>query len=130
MLTAPEQALQARLNEALELAEEGKHPAALSILRGLAADCTDPRVFVAYGMSLQALGHSKEAVRQFERALSLKPHYCEGDLRLFLADSLLKSGRKADAVVQWRIAAAMKPEYPSYEAVQNEAKLRLAEHEA
>jgi Flp pilus assembly protein TadD len=128
MMAALDPVFEARLREALALDEEGEHAASLRIVKDMAVGCTDPRVFVAYGMSLQGLGHWKEAATQFQRALDLKPHYCEGDTRLFLADALLKSGRKKEAMAQWKIVAAMKPEYPSYEAVPNEAKLRLAEH--
>ncbi len=60
--------------------------------------------------------------------VDLKPHYCEGDARLFLADSLLQLGLKRKAIEQWQLVAAMAPQYPGYEAVSEEAKRKLGEH--
>ena len=113
--------------EASELDHSGNHGAAVKLYKQLAVDSDDPRHFIAYGVCLQRLGHWTESVKQLEHGITLKPHYCEGDARLFLAESLLKAGRKKDAITQWKLVADMEPEYPSYEAVPNEAKKRLAQ---
>jgi tetratricopeptide (TPR) repeat protein len=121
---------EARFQEALELDGAGKFAAAVTILKNLAADCEDPRVFAAYGFCLQHLKHWKESIPVFERALALKPHYCEGEARLMLADSLFEAGRKKEAIAQWRLVAKREPEYPSYERVPDEAKAMLAKYDA
>ena len=111
-----------------ELAAAGKHPEAVRIFKRLVASAADARFHIAYAVSLQQLGHWDESIVQFHAGLDLKPHYCEGDARLMLAESLLKTGQNRQAIEQWRIVAAMQPEYPSYEAVPNEAKANLAKH--
>jgi tetratricopeptide (TPR) repeat protein len=118
-------------NKARELAESGNTGAAVHAYDEL---CTqfpgDPRFFIAFGQLLQSLGHWEQSIEKFLKGLELRPHYCEGDARLMLADSYFKAGHKAKAVEQWRQVAQMPPEYPSYDAVPNEAKRRLREHAA
>jgi hypothetical protein len=41
---------------------------------------------------------------------------------------MLQSGQKKKAIEQWKLVAAMEPEYPSYEAAPNEATRKLGEH--
>lgn len=115
--------------EAQELADAGKTGAAVKAYERLCADFPDdPRFPIAFGVLLQSLGHWQQSIDRFLMGLELRPRYCEGDARLMLAESYLQSGQKAKAVDQWRIVAKMPPEYPSYEAVPNEAKQRLDEH--
>ena len=121
---------EAKLQEAMELDGAGKSAVAVKILKSLAENCDDPRVFAAYGFCLQHLKHWKESIPLFERALALKPHYCEGEVRLMLADSLFEVGRKSEAIAQWQLLAKREPEYPSYERVPDEAKALLAKHHA
>jgi tetratricopeptide (TPR) repeat protein len=107
---------------ALALEEEGKHNDAVILYKELTASSTDPRFHIAFGVCLQRLGHWEESIKHLAHGIELKPHYCEGDARLFLAESLLKSGHKKQAIAQWTIVAAMEPEYPSYQWVPDEAK--------
>jgi tetratricopeptide (TPR) repeat protein len=116
--------------KAHELQTQGKYGEAVALYKELVKQAQDPRFYIAYGVCLQALGHWQESVKQLQRGIDLKPHYCEGDARLFLAESLLQSGQRKKAIEQWKLVAAMEPEYPSYEAVPNEAKRKLGEHAA
>lgn len=116
--------------DARALEDQGKHSDALVHYKALTADSSDPRYHIAYGVCLQRLGLWGESIGPLTRGVELKPYYCLGDARLFLAESLLRCGRKKDAVVQWRIVAAMEPEYPSYQEVPNEAKRMLELHDA
>ena len=113
---------------ALLLEEQRKYPEAVKIYKKLVSLENDPRYFIAFGVCLQQLGHWQESVQQLEIGLSLKPHYCEGDARLFLAESYLKLGKEKKAIEQWRIVEKMKPEYPSYEKVPDEAKSMLEKY--
>jgi len=116
--------------QAQELVAAGRHGDAVSLYKELIALAADPRFHIAFGVCLQRLGHWQESAKQLQRGIDLKPHYCEGDARLFLAESLLQSGQKKKAIEQWKLVATMEPEYPSYEAVPNEAKKRLTESDA
>ena len=117
-----------RYKEALSLVEKGEHNKALLIYRELIKESDDPRFYIAYGTCLQELGHLEESINQLEKGIALKPHYCEGDARLFLATSYLKAGQKNKAIEQWKIVEKMEPEYPSYEEVPNEAKRMLEKY--
>ena len=121
---------EAEYAKAQEFQAHGQHGEAAAIYKELVKHSEDPRFYIAYGVCLQHLGHWQESAKHLQRGIELKPHYCEGDARLFLAESLLKLGLKRKAVEQWKLVAAMEPEYPSYEAVPNEAKRRLSEHAA
>ncbi|MGI0118294.1 tetratricopeptide repeat protein [Zooshikella sp. RANM57] len=101
---------------------------ALPIYKQITSNSDDPRFFIAFGRCLQKLGHWKQSVAPLEKGIALKPHYCEGDARLFLAESYLKIGKTKQAIAQWHHVAKMKPEYPSYEAVPKEAKKMLAQY--
>jgi tetratricopeptide (TPR) repeat protein len=114
--------------KAEELCSKGKHSSAVSIYKEITKHSDDPRYFIAFGVCLKNLGHWKQSIAQLEKGISLKPHYCEGDARLFLADAYLKAGKKSHAIAQWRHVSKMEPEYPSYESVQNEAKKMLEQH--
>lgn len=113
---------------AVLLEEQRKFSEAVKIYKKLISLESDPRYFIAFGVCLQQLGHWKESVKQLEAGLLLKPHYCEGDARLFLAESYLKLGKKKKAIEQWRIVENMEPEYPSYEKVPEEAKRMLQKY--
>lgn len=116
--------------EAQELAAAGHHGKAASLFKQLVAETVDPRFHIAYGICLQRLGHWDVAISQLQRGIELRPHYCEGDARLMLAESFLRTGQKKKAIEQWQMVSAMEPEYPSYEAVPNEAKKMLVKHAA
>jgi len=116
--------------KAQELSSQSKHREAAAIYKELVEQSEDPRFSIAYGVCLQNLGHWQESAKQLQRGIDLKPQYCEGDARLFLAESLLRLGLKKRAIEQWKIVAAMEPEYPTYEAAPNEAKKKLGEHAA
>jgi predicted Zn-dependent protease len=116
-------------NKARELAESGNTGEAVRAYQELCERCpSDPRFFIAFGQLLQSLGHWEHSIERFLKGLELKPHYCEGEARLMLAESYLKAGHKAKAIEQWRQVAARNPEYPSYDLVPAEAKQRLEEH--
>ncbi len=114
--------------QAVTFAEAGEFNKAAPLYKRLVAKSTDPRYFVGYGVCLQRLGHWEESVAQLEHGVELKPHYCEPDARLFLAESYLRSKQKSKAIQQWRIVASMSPEYPSYEATAYEARAQLEAH--
>ncbi len=114
--------------QAIELEGKGSHPEALTIYPELIKAKEDARFFIAYGICLQKLGHLEQSINELEKGISLKPHYCEGDARLFLAESYLKANKKKKAIEQWKIVEKMEPEYPSYEHVPNEAKKMLEKH--
>lgn len=115
---------------ALALEDQGNHGDALALYEALTTDSSDPRYHVAHGVCLQRLGRWNESVAALTRGVELRPHYCLGDARLFLADSFLKCGRRQDAIAQWKIVAAMEPGYPSYEKVPDDAKRMLELHGA
>ncbi|MEJ2407294.1 MAG: hypothetical protein P8171_24055 [Candidatus Thiodiazotropha sp.] len=114
--------------QAIDLEEKGKLPEALTIYSELTKVKEDPRFFIAYGVCLQKLGHWEQSVKELEKGISLKPHYCQGDARLFLAESYVRINKIKKAIEQWKIVVNMKPEYPSYEHVPNEAKKMLAKY--
>jgi predicted Zn-dependent protease len=118
-------------NRANELAAAGESGAAVLAYQELCAKFPDDARFpIAFGVLLKSLGHWEQSIEKFLAGLALRPHYCEGDARLMLAESYLSAGQKGKAVEQWRIVAQMSPEYPSYDRVPNEAKERLKEHAA
>lgn len=121
---------EAAYTKAMAIESQGRYGEAAAAYKALVLHAEDPRFFIAYGVCLQHLGHWRESARQLQRGVDLKPHYGEGDARLFLAESLLRSGARKKAVEQWRRVAAMAPEYPSYDAVPDEAKRKLREHAA
>jgi tetratricopeptide (TPR) repeat protein len=120
---------EALYKEANELDNAGHHSQAAKIYEQLVELFVDARFHIAYGYCLQQTNHWKESTWQFQKGISLKPHYCEGDARLMLANSYMKLRRQKNAVEQWKIVAAMNPEYPSYEAVPNEAKEFLKKYD-
>ncbi|MBW0149031.1 tetratricopeptide repeat protein [Marinobacter arenosus] len=114
--------------QALKLEEQQDFPGALSVYKKLIEGSDDPRYFIAYGVCLQRLSHWKQSIAPLEHGIELKPHYCEGDARLFLATAYLESGQKKKAIEQWKLVSQMEPEYPSYEHVPDEAKRMLAKY--
>lgn len=116
-------------NKAQELAEAGKTGEAVRAYQELCERYpSDPRFLIAFGQLMQSLGHWEQSIERFLKGIELRPHYCEGEARLMLAESYLKAGHKAKAIEQWRLVAAREPEYPSYDRVPTEAKQRLEEH--
>ncbi len=107
--------------QATKLESLGQYKEAVSIYKKITTKSKDPRLFIAYGICLQKLGHWKLSVSKLEKGLALNPHYGESDTRLFLADSFLKLSKKSKAIQQWRIVSKMKSEYPGYEYAQNKA---------
>ena len=95
--------------EAIALGEAGEFGQAARLYKRLVAKSTDPRHFIGYGVCLQRLGHWEQSIVQLERGVELKPHYCEPDARLFLAESYLQANQKARAIQQWRIVERMPP---------------------
>ena len=114
--------------DALSLEQEGQFKEALTVYKKLVKIKTDSRYLIAYGICLQKLGYWKQSIPMLEKGISLKPHYCEGDARLFLATSYIESGKKSKAIQQWRLDSKMKPEYPSYEHVPKEAQKMLKKY--
>lgn len=114
--------------EALKLEEMQNFPGALSIYKELIKGSKDPRFFIAYGTCLQQMQHWKQSIALLERGIVLKPHYCEGDARLFLAKAYFETGQKKKAIEQWKIVSKMEPEYPSYQSVPDEAKRMLEQY--
>lgn len=114
--------------KAMELESKGEHKSAISAYKEIVNKSNDPRHFIAFGVCLQKCGHWQQSIEVLEKGIALKPHYCEGDARLFLAKALFKSGKKGLAIKQWQHVSKMQPEYPSYESVQNEAKKMLAQN--
>ncbi len=108
------------------LEQQGNYQEAVKQYKRLVSNSEDPRYFIAYGVCLQKLQHWEQSARLLEKGIALKPHYCEGDARLFLAESYLKSGHVKKAIRQWKRVEKMEPEYPGYQQVQNEAKKMLA----
>lgn len=115
---------------ALALDEEGRSSEALKVLEPLVLRRDNPRYLVAYAQCLVRAGGDWRAAADYLRAaLSIEPKYLEGPSRLFLADLLVRNGRKKEAIEQWRIVAKMPPDGTGYGAVPDEAIIRLREHE-
>tara|TARA_B100000745_G_scaffold296180_1_gene241211 strand:+ start:1086 stop:1475 length:390 start_codon:yes stop_codon:yes gene_type:complete len=112
--------------KANNLENDGYYSEAIKVYSELVKYSNDPRHWIAYGGCLQKLKHWKQSVIALEKGIALKPHYCEGDARLLLADSYMMVGDKNKAIAQWKICSEMEPEYPSYEQVMEIAKKNLA----
>ena len=115
--------------EAMALDAAGEYGRSARLYKELVASSEDPRHFVAYGACLQRLGHWEQSVAPLERGVELKPHYCEPDARIFLAESYLRTNRKDKAIQQWRVIEGMPPEYPSYELPAKDARAKLELHD-
>jgi|SRR5882724_224674 len=88
----------------------------------------DSRPHVALGNCFVRKGWHSEAIKMLRRGLELMPDCTEADVRVFLADALLKNGQIKAACTEWRRVIAIEECYPSYGAPQEEAKRKLAEH--
>jgi len=111
-----------------QFGEKGDHPSAVEEFKhAIEQDDTDPRYWISYGVCLMVLKHWDEAIDKLETGLGLKPAYAEADARLYLAEALLKAGRKADAIKQLEHVSSMRPTYPSFEKPIDEAKTKLDE---
>lgn len=120
--------LEAEYREALNLDEAGDLEAAAAKFAALIAGATDARFHSAYGICLQKLGHWSKSITQFEKAIALKPSYCEADWRNMLATSYVKAGQPFRAKEQWCIVSTMEPTYPSHDWPIDEAKRMLKEY--
>lgn len=124
---SPNTAAAAAYSAACEKQAAGDLPGAvIQYQHAIALDPADPRFWIAFGRCLSELRHWDQAVEALARGIALKPHYCEADARLMLADALCGAGRLRDARQQWDIVCRMQPEYPSYEQPMQEARKRLA----
>lgn len=113
-------------NNGNEFGAKGDHPSAVEEFRiAIEEDATDPRYWISYGVCLMVLERWDEAIDKFETGINLRPAYSEADARLYLAEALLKAGRKTDAIEQLDYVTRMEPSYPDYEKPINEAKAKL-----
>jgi Flp pilus assembly protein TadD len=95
---------------ASEAMNEGKHEAALPLLRqALAESPGDAVVHNSYASALAATGRLAEAVAQYHRATALAPDYPEAHNNL--ASALVQSGRTDEARAEFEKALALKPEF-------------------
>lgn len=113
---------------ALKLMDEGNFDEAAQKLADLVAAVSDARMFAAYGICQQQRGLWVKSIGLFNRALDLKPAYCEADWRNMLATSYLKTGDVQNALAQWRMVARLQPTYPSHNTPIDEAKQMLKDH--
>lgn len=88
----------------------------------------DSRPHVALGNCFVRKGWYGEAIKMFRRGLELKPYCTEADVRVFLADALVKNGQITEACAEWKRVLEIEPGYPSEDAPQKEAKVMLAKH--
>lgn len=115
-------------NIAIEMEENKKFSeAVIHYKKATSLDPFDSRYWIALGTCLSRLHHWEQAINCLKRGIELKPHYCEADARIFLAEALYEARHKREAQEQWEIVSKMESMYPSYEYPINEAKRRLAE---
>jgi protein O-GlcNAc transferase len=88
----------------------------------------DPRPHVALGNCFIRKGWYSEAIKLLRKGLELKPYCTETDVRVFLAEALLKTGQTKAACAEWRRVTEIEEGYPSYGASQEEARRKLALH--
>lgn len=95
--------LDASLDQARRLADEGDYQAALALLdQPQCLGAPDPEVHCLAGILSSALGMSQDAMRRFRRALYLDPHHAESLFHL----ALILEGR-GDAQAAGRLRARM-----------------------
>jgi tetratricopeptide (TPR) repeat protein len=88
----------------------------------------DSRPHVALGNCFARKGWYSEAIKMFRRGLELKPYCTEADVRVFLAEALVKNGQVKDACIEWRRVLEIEAGYPSYDVPHKEAKKMLAKY--
>ncbi|HEY9401659.1 MAG TPA: tetratricopeptide repeat protein, partial [Pyrinomonadaceae bacterium] len=88
----------------------------------------DSRPHVALGNCFSRKGWYSEAIKMFRRGLELKPYCTEADVRVFLAEALVKNGQIKDACAEWRRVLEIEAGYPSYDVPHKEAKMMLAKY--
>jgi len=93
--------------------------------KAIECNCNDPRPRIALGRLLTSMAHLKEAIIELQLGLALKPHYCEADARLFLAEAFEKAKHLSKAIEQWKIVEKMEPFYPSQDKPMQEAQRKL-----
>lgn len=89
----------------------------------------DSRPHVDLGVCLTEKKRYTQAIKMLKRGLDLKPYCTEADIRVFLAEALLKSGNIAGACAEWRLVLKIEPGYPSYGQPQKEAERLLEKYE-
>lgn len=89
----------------------------------------DSRPHVDLGVCLTEKERYTQAIKMLKRGLDLKPYCTEADVRVFLAEALLKSGNIAGACAEWRLVLKIEPGYPSYGQPQKEAERLLEKYE-
>lgn len=115
-------------NSGNDLGAKGDHPSAVEEFKiAIEEDASDPRYWISYGVCLMVLKQWDEAIEKLEAAINLNPAYAEADARLYLAEALLKAGRKDDAILQLQYVCTLEPSYPGFEKPINEAKAKLEE---
>ena len=113
---------------ALEMEKNQKfNKAVIHYKKAISLDPLESRYWISLGVCLSILHHWEQAINCLKRGIELKPHYCEADARMFLADALYEARRKREAREQWEIVSKMESMYPSYEEPINQAKRRLEE---
>ncbi len=88
----------------------------------------DARPYVSLGNCFVRKGWYSEAIKMFRKGLELKPYCTEADVRLFLAEALVKNRQVAEARTEWQRELEIKPGYPSDDAPHEEAKKMLAKY--
>jgi tetratricopeptide (TPR) repeat protein len=98
------------IDVAAEAMNEGRHEAALPLLKqALAESPGDAVVHNSYASALAATGRLREAVAQYRKATALSPDY--PDAHNNLASALVQTGRPDDAIVEFRMALALKADF-------------------
>jgi predicted O-linked N-acetylglucosamine transferase (SPINDLY family) len=82
-----------------------------------------PEMHRARGIELRRLGRIDEAVREFERAIRLRPDYAPGYFNI--ASIRFDQGRVDEAAALWRKAIEIKPDYHHAHAALGSALRRL-----
>ncbi|MCC6452273.1 MAG: tetratricopeptide repeat protein, partial [Acidobacteria bacterium] len=89
----------------------------------------DSRPHVDLGVCLTEKKRYTQAIKMLKRGLDLKPYCTEADIRVFLAEALLRSGNIAGACAEWRLVLKIEPGYPSCGQPQKEAERLLEKYE-
>ena len=88
----------------------------------------DSRPYIDLGILFTEKEQYAEAIEMLRKGLELKPYCTEADVRLFLAEALMKNGQLSDARSEWRRILEIEPGYPSGDLPQKEAAKMLAKY--
>ena len=91
----------------------GENALAEKLAENARSSWTDPFLPFVRGTWLLDRGHAKEAVKLFERAVSLKP--ASAMFHAWLARALLEAKRESDAKVEFEAARRINPTHPMLE---------------